>query len=258
MNVQDIRKERIGALGNIVKKKIFRSAAMLSAIMLSASMCLSGCSKQPEPAPTIAESAEESEPVTQESEESKPEEKESLSENKPEESEVEEKEEDFTLTQMDIQKIVNTQAYTYDKPTNQSEIVGVAQKDEIVHVIAQADGTNWFKIEQGGGEDDITVPFIDGAYLSEYTAPEPETSEEKPAETPAETQKPAEQQKPAETQKPAEKPAEKPQQPQPQPQQPQAQQPEAEQPSQFKEGDVICSGTSSDGFSGVLIYGGEY
>lgn len=91
---------------------------------------------------------------------------------------------DFTITEMDIQMVVNTEAYTYENPTNESTMIGAAQKDEVVHVIGKVDGTNWFRIEQGGGTDDIIVSFIDGEFLSEYTEPE--------EETPAETTKPVE------------------------------------------------------------------
>ena len=92
--------------------------------------------------------------------------------------------EEFTITEMDIQMVVNTEAYTYENPTNESTMIGAAQKDEVVHVVGQVDGTNWFKVEQGGGTDDIIVSFIDGEFLSEYTEPV--------EETPAETTKPVE------------------------------------------------------------------
>ena len=105
--------------------------------------------------------------------------------------------EEFTITEMDIQMVVNTEAYTYENPTNESTMIGAAQKDELVHVIGQVDGTNWFKIEQGNGEtDDIIVSFIDGEFLSEYTEPA--------EETPSETETPSESTQP---ETPAEKPA---------------------------------------------------
>ena len=159
--------------------------------------------------------------------------------------------EEFTITEMDIQMVVNTEAYTYENPTNESTMIGAAQKDELVHVIGQVDGTNWFKIEQGNGEtDDIIVSFIDGEFLSEYTAP----AEETPSETPAETEKPAEKpQQPAETQQP-QQPAQT-EQPPAQPQQP------AEQPSDdgndggasHNVGDVI----GQDQYGHDAIWGGE-
>ncbi len=111
--------------------------------------------------------------------------------------------EEFTITEMDIQMVVNTEAYTYENPTNESTMIGVAQKDEVVHVVGQIDGTNWFRIEQGGGTDDIITSFIDGEFLSEYTEPEEETPTETSTETPAETEKPAETPPPpAQTQQP--------------------------------------------------------
>lgn len=91
--------------------------------------------------------------------------------------------EEFTLTEMDIQMIVNAEAYTYENPSNESTMIGVAQSEEVVHVIGQVDGTNWYKIEQGGGTDDIIVSFIDGEFLSEYTEPEEETPAEATSET---------------------------------------------------------------------------
>ena len=145
--------------------------------------------------------------------------------------------EEFTITEMDIQMVVNTEAYTYENPTNESTMIGVAQKDEVVHVIGQVDGTNWFRIEQGGGTDDIIVSFIDGEFLSEYTEPEEETPAETSTETPAETEKPAETQ--AETTPP---PA--------QTQQPPAQNNEPD----LNVGDVMGS---DGGTGGDMIYGGE-
>lgn len=134
-------------------------------------------------------------------------------------------EESFTVTDMDVTMVVNVEAFTYETPSNEGLRVGAAQKDELVHVIGQVDGTNWFKIEQGNGEtDDIIASFIDGEFLSEYTAPAEETPAE--TETPSETEKPAEQpQQPAETQQPqqpaqTEQPPAQPQQPAEQPQQP--------------------------------------
>lgn len=166
--------------------------------------------------------------------------------------------EEFTLTEMDIQMVVNVEAFTYETPSNEGLRVGAAQKDELVHVIGQVDGTNWFKIEQGNGEtDDIIVSFIDGEFLSEYTEPAEETpAETTQPETPAETETPAE--------KPAEKPAEQPQQPAEQPQQPAEQPQQPQQPSDGGDngggdlpqvGDVV-----GENLSGVndAVYGGEF
>ena len=102
-------------------------------------------------------------------------------------------EESFTVTDMDVTMVVNVEAFTYETPSNEGLRVGAAQKDELVHVIGQVDGTNWFKIEQGNGEtDDIIVSFIDGEFLSEYTAPAEETpAETTQPETSAETQQPS-------------------------------------------------------------------
>lgn len=150
--------------------------------------------------------------------------------------------EEFTITEMDIQMVVNTEAYTYENPTNESTMIGVAQKDEVVHVMGKVFGTNWFRIEQGGGDDDIIVSFIDGEFLSEYTEPEEETPAETSTETPAETEKPAETQKPAETTPPAQPPA-------------QTQQPPAQNPAtEPNVGDVI--GHDTDG--GEITYGGHF
>ena len=181
----------------MINKKMFKSAAVITAVMLSVSGCAGGCSKQAEP--VIADSAAET-----------PEPEESIESSEPipsptvestEEPEGEASEE-FTLTEMDIQMVVNTEAYTYENPTNESTMIGAAQKDELVHVIGQVDGTNWFKIEQGNGEtDDIIASFIDGEFLSEYTAPAEETPAE--TETPSESETPAETETPSETQQPS-------------------------------------------------------
>ena len=182
----------------MINKKMFKSAAVITAVMLSVSGCAGGCSKQAEP--VIADSAAET-----------PEPEESIESSEPipsptvestEEPEGEASEESFTVTDMDVTMVVNVEAFTYETPSNEGLRVGAAQKDELVHVIGQVDGTNWFKIEQGNGEtDDIIVSFIDGEFLSEYTAP----AEEAPAETetPVETETPAETETPSETQQPS-------------------------------------------------------
>ena len=202
----------------MINKKMFKSAAVITAVMLSVSGCAGGCSKQAEP--VIADSAAET-----------PEPEESIESSEPipsptvestEEPEGEASEESFTVTEMDIQMVVNVEAFTYETPSSEGLKIGAAQKDELVHVIGQVDGTNWFKIEQGNGEtDDIIVSFIDGEFLSEYTEPA--------EETPAETETPSET--PVETETPAEKPAEQPQQPAEQPQQPAEQPQQPQQPS---------------------------
>lgn len=199
----------------MINKKMFKSAAVITAVMLSVSGCAGGCSKQAEP--VIADSAAET-----------PEPEESIESSEPipsptvestEEPEGEASEESFTVTDMDVTMVVNVEAFTYETPSSEGLKIGAAQKDELVHVIGQVDGTNWFKIEQGNGEtDDIIVSFIDGEFLSEYTEPA--------EETPAETTQP---ETPAET--PAEKPAEQPQQPAEQPQQPAEQPQQPQQPS---------------------------
>ena len=211
----------------MINKKMFKSAAVITAVMLSVSGCAGGCSKQAEP--VIADATVET-PEPEESVESI-ESIESVESTEPipsptvestEEPEGEASEESFTVTDMDVTMVVNVEAFTYETPSSEGLKIGAAQKDELVHVIGQVDGTNWFKIEQGNGEtDDIIVSFIDGEFLSEYTEP----AEETPSET---TQPETSTETPAETEKPAEKPqqpAEQPQQPAEQPQQP------AEQPS---------------------------
>ncbi len=208
----------------MINKKLFKSAVIITAVMLSVSGCAGGCSKQAEPViadatvetPEPEESIESSEPIPSPTVES------------TEEPEGEASEESFTVTDMDVTMVVNVEAFTYETPSNEGLRVGAAQKDELVHVIGQVDGTNWFKIEQGNGEtDDIIVSFIDGEFLSEYTAPA-ET------ETPSETTQP---ETPVET----ETPAEKPQQPAEQPQQP------AEQPQQPSDGGGNGGGDTSAG-----------
>ena len=195
-------------------KNLFKSAAIIITSLFLFTAC--GNKTEPvnaEPTETVSEVDMEESEDSSESMEPVP----SPAVEPTEEPEGEASEE-FTLTEMDIQMVVNTEAYTYENPTNESTMIGAAQKDELVHVIGQVDGTNWFKIEQGNGEtDDIIVSFIDGEFLSEYTEPA--------EETPAETTQP---ETPVETETPAEKPqqpAEQPQQPAEQPQQP------AEQPS---------------------------
>ena len=244
----------------MINKKMFKSAAVITAVMLSVSGCAGGCSKQAEP--VIADSAAET-----------PEPEESIESSEPipsptvestEEPEGEASEESFTVTDMDVTMVVNVEAFTYETPSSEGLRVGAAQKDELVHVIGQVDGTNWFKIEQGNGEtDDIIVSFIDGEFLSEYTEPEEETPSESetPAETPAETEKPAEKpQQPAETQQP-QQPAQT-EQPPAQPQQP------AEQPSDdgndgpppgVNIGDVVgenVSGVNDPIWGGEIDYSG--
>ncbi len=241
----------------MINKKMFKSAAVITAVMLSVSGCAGGCSKQAEP--VIADSAAET-----------PEPEESIESSEPipsptvestEEPEGEASEESFTVTDMDVTMVVNVEAFTYETPSSEGLKIGAAQKDELVHVIGQVDGTNWFKIEQGNGEtDDIIVSFIDGEFLSEYTEPAEATpAETTQPETPAETEKPAEKpQQPAETQQP-QQPAQT-EQPPAQPQQP------AEQPSGGngggdlpQVGDVIGeneSGVNDAIFMGEIDYSG--
>ena len=202
-------------------KNLFKSAAIIITSLFLFTAC--GNKTEPvnaEPTETVSEVDMEESEDSSESMEPVP----SPAVEPTEEPEGEASEE-FTLTEMDIQMVVNTEAYTYENPTNESTMIGAAQKDELVHVIGQVDGTNWFKIEQGNGEtDDIIVSFIDGEFLSEYTEPAEETpAETTQPETPVETETPAEKpQQPAEQ---PQQPAEQPQQPAEQPQQP------AEQPS---------------------------
>lgn len=199
-------------------KNLFKSAAIIITSLFLFTAC--GNKTEPvnaEPTETVSEVDMEESEDSSESMEPVP----SPAVEPTEEPEGEASEE-FTITEMDIQMVVNVEAFTYETPSNEGLRVGAAQKDELVHVIGQVDGTNWFKIEQGNGEtDDIIVSFIDGEFLSEYTEP----AEETPSET---TQPETSTETPAETEKPAEKPqqpAEQPQQPAEQPQQP------AEQPS---------------------------
>lgn len=203
-------------------KNLFKSAAIIITSLFLFTAC--GNKTEPvnaEPTETVSEVDMEESEDSSESMEPVP----SPAVEPTEEPEGEASEE-FTITEMDIQMVVNTEAYTYENPTNESTMIGAAQKDELVHVIGQVDGTNWFKIEQGNGEtDDIIVSFIDGEFLSEYTEPAEETPSE--TETPSEStqpETPAEKpQQPAETQQP-QQPAQT-EQPPAQPQQP------AEQPS---------------------------
>ena len=191
----------------MINKKMFKSAAIIITSLFLFTAC--GNKTEPvnaEPTETVSEVDMEESEDSSESMEPVP----SPAVEPTEEPEGEASEE-FTIAEMDIQMVVNVEAFTYETPSNEGLRVGAAQKDELVHVIGQVDGTNWFKIEQGNGEtDDIIVSFIDGEFLSEYTAPA--------EETPAETEKPVETEKPAE--KP-QQPAEQPQQPAEQPQQPQ-------------------------------------
>ena len=155
---------------------------------------------------------------------------------------------EFTITEMDIQMVVNTEAYTYENPTNESTMIGAAQKDEVVHVVGQVEGTSWFRIEQGGGTDDIIVSFIDGEFLSEYTEPE--------EETPAETTKPTETTSSTENNSAGASTENSQQQQQQQTPPAQTQQPPAQNPEpDLNVGDVM--GTNESG-ANDMIYGGEF
>ena len=238
-------------------KNLFKSAAIIITSLFLFTAC--GNKTEPvnaEPTETVSEVDMEESEDSSESMEPVP----SPAVEPTEEPEGEASEE-FTITEMDIQMVVNVEAFTYETPSNEGLRVGAAQKDELVHVIGQVDGTNWFKIEQGNGEtDDIIVSFIDGEFLSEYTEPAEATpAETTQPETPAETEKPAEKpQQPAETQQP-QQPAQT-EQPPAQPQQP------AEQPSGGngggdlpQVGDVIGeneSGVNDAIFMGEIDYSG--
>lgn len=220
------------------KGKMLQAAAMAAVAMLSASMYLSGCGKQPEPAPAVAEE-------TTEPEESRLEEKESVPESKPEEKEevlasesetasgVEEDKPDEEAASMEnplgyeIIPMDDTTMYCVSKSANLRAGAGT-QYDKVGSLSYGQEITVNGKVEQDGKiwwvlkSDAEGKQMVSGSLVA--------------------SQKPAEQQKPA----------------QPQQQQPaQAQQPEEEQPSQFNVGDVICSDTNSDGFTGTLIYGGS-
>lgn len=182
-------------------KNLFKSAAIIITSLFLFTAC--GNKTEPvnaEPTETVSEVDMEESEDSSESMEPVP----SPAVETTEEPEGEASEE-FTITEMDIQMVVNVEAFTYETPSNEGLRVGAAQKDELVHVIGQVDGTNWFKIEQGNGEtDDIIVSFIDGEFLSEYTAPAEETpSETTQPETPVETETPAETETPSETQHPS-------------------------------------------------------
>ena len=238
-------------------KNLFKSAAIIITSLFLFTAC--GNKTEPvnaEPTETVSEVDMEESEDSSESMEPVP----SPAVEPTEEPEGEASEE-FTITEMDIQMVVNVEAFTYETPSSEGLKIGAAQKDELVHVIGQVDGTNWFKIEQGNGEtDDIIVSFIDGEFLSEYTEPAEATpAETTQPETPAETEKPAEKpQQPAETQQP-QQPAQT-EQPPAQPQQP------AEQPSGGngggdlpQVGDVIGeneSGVNDAIFMGEIDYSG--
>lgn len=223
-------------------KKLFKSAAIIITSLFLFTAC--GNKTEPvnaEPTETVSEVDMEESEDSSESMEPVP----SPAVEPTEEPEGEASEE-FTITEMDIQMVVNTEAYTYENPTNESTMIGVAQKDEVVHVVGQVDGTNWFKVEQGGGTDDIIVSFIDGEFLSEYTEPE--------EETPTETTKPVETTTSTENNS-AGASTENSQQQQQQTPPAQTQQPPAQNPEpDLNVGDVMGS---DGGTGGDMIYGGE-
>lgn len=182
-------------------KKLFKSAAIIIISLFLFTAC--GNKTEPvnaEPTETVSEVDMEESEDSSESMEPVP----SPAVEPTEEPEGEASEE-FTITEMDIQMVVNTEAYTYENPTNESTMIGAAQKDEVVHVVGQVDGTNWFRIEQGGGTDDIIVSFIDGEFLSEYTEPVETTTSTENNSAGASTENSQQQQQqtpPAQTQQP--------------------------------------------------------
>ena len=123
-------------------KNLFKSAAIIITSLFLFTAC--GNKTEPvnaEPTETVSEVDMEESEDSSESMEPVP----SPAVEPTEEPEGEASEE-FTITEMDIQMVVNTEAYTYENPTNESTMIGAAQKDELVHVIGQVDGNNWFKI----------------------------------------------------------------------------------------------------------------
>ncbi len=242
-------------------KKLFKRAIIITALALSINMIAGGCGKQAEE--VISESVEEVTPTEEESTEKTEDKQEkliednSVSKNDMSASKgTEKKEEEFTLTEMDIQMLVTQQAFTYESPSSSSLKIGAVQKDEVVHVIGQVDNTNWFKISQEG---DI-YSFIDGTLLVEMTE---EQSKEYEQYLEEEVQPQQEVQQEV---------VQQPQQPEvQQPQQPEVQQPEGEQPAageewgpglseKYQSGDYVpeLGGTVHDGDVGLEEFLAEH
>ena len=207
----------------MINKKLFKSAAVITAVMLSVSGCAGGCSKQAEPViadsaaetPELEESIETKEPtpspavepaeesiddtVSSESEDNKETEGDTISE---EDIQSEEAEPDlgYTITPIDeVTMYAATNCNLRSGPGTEYDIVGsLSYAQEItVNGKVESDGSTWYVIKTDNSDN---LQMVSGSLLS-TTKPQPQQSTSQPSS--GNTNNTSTQQPSGETQQPS-------------------------------------------------------
>ena len=196
-------------------KKMFMPAAMMSVIMLTGSICLSGCSKEAEAAAedkveASTEIATDSsteisteistDSLTEAVEETAIVDDEDNGENETATTLETEEAISYTVTDMDKEMLISESTSVYSTPLSFDNKAGEVKKDEAVKVTGYIDATNWYRIKLS----DNSEVFITDTYLKEKEAAQPQQqqTQEQPQQQQQETQKPQEQQQQPQIQQP--------------------------------------------------------
>ena len=194
-------------------KKLFKSAAVITAVMLSVSGCAGGCSKQTDPViadatvetPEPEESIESTEPTPSPTVEPTEEPVEESSESEIDTPETEEDTENTSestgieiVEELDLQMYVQTSANARSGDSTDYEVVTTFSANTELHVTGRT-ANDWYRIEQSEGDVYISGKLLGtekAVIQQQSTGGNNQQTNDNVQQTPAETQPPAQPQQP--------------------------------------------------------------
>ena len=199
----------------MTNKKLFKSAVIITAVMLSVSGCASGCSKQAEPViadttvetPEPEESIETKEPTPSPTVEPTEEPVEESSESEIDTPETEEDTENTSestgieiVEELDLQMYVQTSANARSGDSTDFEVVTTFSVNTELHVTGRT-ANDWYRIEQSEGDVYISGKLLGtekAVIQQQSTGGNNQQTNDNVQQPPAETQPPATQEQPSE------------------------------------------------------------
>ena len=198
----------------MTNKKLFKSAVIITAVMLSVSGCASGCSKQAEPViadttvetPEPEESIETKEPTPSPTVEPTEEPVEESSESEIDTPETEEDTENTSestgieiVEELDLQMYVQTSANARSGDSTDFEVVTTFSTNTELHVTGRT-ANDWYRIEQSEGDVYISGKLLGtekAVIQQQSTGGNNQQTNDNVQQPPAETQPPATQEQPS-------------------------------------------------------------
>lgn len=192
----------------MTNKKLFKSAVIISAVMLSVSGCAGGCSKQTEPViadttvetPEPEESIETKEPTPSPTVEPTEEPVEESSESEIDTPETEEDTENTSestgieiVEELDLQMYVQTSANARSGDSTEFEVVTTFSVNTELHVTGRT-ANDWYRIEQSEGDVYISGKLLGtekAVIQQQSTGGNNQQTNDNVQQPPAETQPPA-------------------------------------------------------------------